>query len=136
MVAASDHHPGVGVRVVVSGEIEHRRGHQAQVDHIAAAGPQALGHRLGQRRRRQPPVAAQQHPLGALRPRLGAESAPDQAGAGQGQGVAVAAAHVAAAEHLVRHVMGNVVRYGLENRNAHNRILSQWLGGHCAIPDR
>ena len=59
-----------------------------------------------------------------------------QAGAGQGQGVAVAAAHVAAAEHLVRHVMGNVVRYGLENRNAHNRILSQWLGGHCAIPDR
>ncbi len=136
MVAAGDHHPGVRIVIMVGGEIEHRRGHQAQVDHIAAAGPQALGHRLGQRRRRQPAVTAQQHPLCALRPRLGAEGAPDQAGAFQGQGVAVAAAHVVAAEHFIGDLLRHVFGQGLGNRNAHNRILSQWLKGHCAIPDR
>ena len=98
VVAAGDHYAGVGVVVVVGGEIQHRGGHQAQIHHFAAAGLQAVGEAVHQRRGRQSAVAAHRHGVAALAAYFSADGQTDQAGGVVGEGVLVNAANVVGAE--------------------------------------
>ena len=65
---------------VVGGEIQHRRGHLADVDHVDAACLQAARQRLRELGPGQAAVAADGHACLAERARLRADGAADQLG--------------------------------------------------------
>ncbi len=101
VVAAGDHHPGIDPRVVPGGEIQHRRGHHAQVHHRAAAGLHAFRQGVQQGRAGQAAVTGQRQGVAALAAHFRTDGAADQARRLQGQGVIKDAADVVGAEQGV-----------------------------------
>ena len=78
VVAAGDLHARLRAQVV-GGEVQHRRGHHANVDHGGPGGADAFIQRIAQARPGQPAVATDRDPRHAARYRLRAEGSADRA---------------------------------------------------------
>ncbi len=93
IVAAGHHQAGIGIQFKHA-EIQHRRGAQADFDHIAARRHQAARHRRRQQRRRHAAIAAQRDHTPTAAPHRRAKAAANGLRIRFGQAVAHDAANV------------------------------------------
>jgi hypothetical protein len=107
-VVAAGHHDAAAGAEVVGGEVEHRRGDAADVDHVDAAFLQAARQRLGKRRTREPAVAADADGLLAALARLRADRLADGLDRGFRQRLVDDAANVVGLEDF----LGGRLRHG------------------------